>query len=266
MKELIQNELKSVKQPQLKRLALAEFLQHLILQSLSRLGAFKHLVFTGGTALRLLYHTSRYSEDLDFSLTDPKDFEFRPLLEKVQSDLDLQQLGFEIYPSEVKAVAKADLRFSHLIKEFGISPLRDQKLTIKIEVDKRPLQGGKKEIASVTSPVAYTVTAFDLSSLFATKLHAVFFRGYTKGRDYYDLMWFLGKGVKPNFKLLNHAIRQTQGTGFEVSEGDFKDKLLEHLESIDFGKVCSEVERFIIDQEQLKILNLEAVRSLLRNY
>ena len=47
MKDLIQEELKRVARPDLKKLALADFLQHLILQSLYRLGVFKNLVFTG---------------------------------------------------------------------------------------------------------------------------------------------------------------------------------------------------------------------------
>ena len=55
MKEIIQQELLKQTQPALKRLILAEFLQHLILQSLYRQGSFTHLVFTGGTALRILH-------------------------------------------------------------------------------------------------------------------------------------------------------------------------------------------------------------------
>ena len=266
MKDLIRQELTKERQPQLRKLALAEFAQHLILQSMYRHGAFKNLVFTGGTALRILYHTSRYSEDLDFSLIQPKGFEFRSLLGKIQKDLEMQQLRFDFYPREERIVAKADLRFPGLLKEFQISPLKDQKLTVKFEVDKRPPAGGRKEIALVSSPVSYTVAVFDLASLFATKLHALFFRRYMKGRDTYDLVWFLGRGVKPNLKLLNCAIRQTEGPGHEMGEDEWKGRLIERLESVDFTKVRSEVERFILDREELKFLSLQPIKSLMRNY
>ena len=72
--------------------------------------------------------------------------------------------------------------------------------------------------------------------------------------------------MKPNFVLLNNAIRQTQGKGHDVSESEFKQTVLKHLESIDFTKIKSDVERFVLNREELKFLNREAVLSLLRNY
>lgn len=266
MIDLLRKSLETQPQPHLKRLAASEFLQHLILQSLYRHGAFKQLVFTGGTALRLLYHTGRYSEDLDFSLVEPKGFEFRALLNKVRHDLTLQQLEVTVHPKEEKTVAKADLRFPGLLQVLNLSPLKEEKLTVKLEVDKHPPKGGKKEIALVATPVSYTVAVFDLPSLFATKLHALFFRRYVKGRDYFDLVWFLGRGVIPNFNLLNNAIRQTEGKGHEVTEEQFKETLLRHLESVDFKKVLSEMERFLLNREELRLLSRESVKSLLRNY
>lgn len=266
MKDLIRQELTKETRPQFRKLVLAEFLQHLILQSLYRQGAFRNLVFTGGTALRILHHTARYSEDLDFSLLQPKAFKIRALLAKIEKDFFLQQLPFDFYLKDEKTVARADLRFSGLLEEFGLTALKGQKLTVKFELDKRPLKGGKTEVALVAAPISYTVTTFDLASLFATKLHAIFFRRYVKGRDYYDLIWFLGRRIKPNFTLLNHAVRQTEGAGHEMEEADFKRRLTERLESVDFAKIRREAERFVMNREELKFLSLEPIKSLLRNY
>ncbi len=266
MRDLLQAELKKQLQPQFKALCLAEFIQHLILQSLFRHGGFKNLTFTGGTALRLLYHTPRYSEDLDFSLTDKMGFEFSSLLKKIQKDLSSQQFPGEMKWYEEKTVAKATLKFAGLLKDFGISPLKDQKVMVKLEVDCRPPDGGAKEIVLVPTPVSYQVTVFDLPSLFATKLHAVFFRSYAKGRDYYDLLWYLGKRVKPNFPLLNRAIAQSQGEGHEIHENDFAKKLIAHLEKVNFEKIRGDLSRFLIRPEELQFVNLAPIKSLLRNY
>jgi predicted nucleotidyltransferase component of viral defense system len=266
MKDLIAKAIEKETDSQHKKLAVSEFLQHLILQSIYRHGFFRNLVFTGGIALRILYHTNRYSEDLDFSLVDPQGFRFDSFVGKIQKDLELQQLKFEYTPKEERTVANANIRFSGILQELKISPLKDQKLTVKIEVDKNPPEGGKLETALIASPVSYTVTVFDLSSLFATKLHAIFFRGFTKGRDYYDLMWFLGRSVKANFRLLNNAIRQTHGNEYEIKESEFKEKLMKHLESVDFVKIRAEVERFMISREELKLIDFETIKSLLRNY
>jgi len=266
MKELVKKEVNKYTQPLFKKLALTEFLQHLILQSLYRQNAFKYLTFTGGTALRLLYKTGRFSEDMDFSQTVGKDIKLKTLMSKVQNDLSLIGINFEPYTKDEKVVFKSDFRFLKILQEFNLSPLKDQKLTIKFEVDKNPPKDGNKEVLLVTSPISYSVSVFDLPSLFATKLHAIFYRNYTKGRDYYDLAWYLGKQIKPNFKLLNNAIKQTEGSIEKVNESNFKEKLISHLETVDFKKVKADVERLIINHEELSFLKPESIKSLLRNY
>lgn len=266
MKDLIRRQLGETSSSDFKKLVLSEFLQHLILQSLYRQGSFECLTFTGGTALRILYHTGRYSEDLDFSVSKAKHFSLNHILQKIQKDFGLYQIPLDSFLKEEKTIAKADVRFPSILQEFNLTPLRHQKLTVKIEVDRHPPSGGVQEIALVTHPISYMVSVFDLPSLFATKLHALFFRRYAKGRDYYDLAWYLGRKVKPNFKLLNNAIRQTQGTGHGIKEQGFKQKLSEHLETVDFAKVRSEVERFLINREELKLLDVGPLKSLLRHY
>ncbi len=266
MKELIKKELGKISDVRLKKLALAEFLQHLVLQSLYKSNAFKNLTFTGGTALRILYKINRYSEDLDFSLTESDNFNLNKIVESVKNDFYLQNIDMEQYVNNEKTVFKADLRFPKILYEFNLSPLKDQKLSIKLEVDKNPPKGGKSEILLVTSPCSYTVAAFDLASLFATKLHAVFYRKYAKGRDYYDLIWYLGKEIKPNLLLLNNAIKQTQGVSTKTTETNFKEKLLKHLELADFKQIKKDVERFVIKQDEVEFIDFNFIKSLLRNY
>lgn len=266
MRDLIQAELDRQTQPSLKRLCLMEFLQHLILQSMYRHGAFKHVTFTGGTALRILYHIPRFSEDLDFSLTDKEGFAFSTLFSKVQKDLALQRFDCELRLKEDKTVAQAMMKFPGVLKEFGLSPMASQKILVKCEMDSRPPKGGTKEILLVNAPISYQVTAFDLPSLFAGKLNAIFFRAYTKGRDYYDLAWYLGKRIKPNFLLLNNGIEQTQGKGHEIQEGEFVKKLTAHLERVDFAKVRAEVEQFMAIPEEIEFIALGPIKSLLRHY
>lgn len=266
MKGLIRKELDIYTSAQLKKLVLAEFLQHLILQSLYRQNAFQFITFTGGTALRLLYHARRFSEDLDFSLTRKKNVRLKTIASKVQNDLKLQGINSEVYLQNEKVVFKSDFRFPGLLQEFNLSPLKDQKLTIKLEVDKNPPQGYKKEILLVSSPLSYSLSVFDLSSLFATKLHAIFYRKYTKGRDYYDLIWYLGKQIKPNFTLLNNAIKQTHPHEKKITGANFKEKLIQHLETINFKTIKADVEKLIMNREELDFLNLNAINSLLRAY
>jgi predicted nucleotidyltransferase component of viral defense system len=266
MIDWIRKEIQGEPRQALRRLKLAEVLQHLILQSLSRHEVFKNLVFTGGTALRILYKTGRYSEDLDFSLLRPRGFHFHPTLEKVGLELKKVGLPLEQKVKEERTVLLSEFRFPGILKKLDLSGHSDQNLTIKCEVDRNPPKGGEVEIALVTDPLSYTVSVFDLPSLFATKLHALFFRKYRKGRDYYDLVWYLGKGVHPNWILLNNAIAQTEGKGHEVTEVSFKDKLSNFLSQVDFSQLRSELERFLIRTEEVRLIDFDNIKSLLRNY
>ncbi|MBK7599829.1 MAG: nucleotidyl transferase AbiEii/AbiGii toxin family protein [Acidobacteria bacterium] len=56
---------------------------------------------------------------------------------------------------------------------------------------------------------------YDLPSLMAGKLHAILARKYAKGRDWYDLVWYLSQRspVEPNVELLQNALDQTHGDG-----------------------------------------------------
>ena len=266
MKEFIEKELTQIKEPKLKRLALAEIIQHFVLQNLFRQNAFKYLTFTGGTALRLLYHTGRYSEDLDFSLTGKSNKKLEKLFTDLQKDFGKLNLDFELFQKERKSIYQADLRFPKILQKFNLSPLKDQKLTIKIEIDKIPPKGGNEELMLVASPISYKVLLFDLPSLFATKLCAIFFRKYTKGRDYYDLMWFLGKKIKPNFLLLNNAIKQIKPQSEKITEENFKEKLISHFKQVDFKKIRFELGKFIISEYELEFISFEALSSLLKAY
>jgi predicted nucleotidyltransferase component of viral defense system len=76
---------------------LQELLQHFVLAALSRAGFFSKAAFHGGTCLRILFGTNRFSEDLDFLLKEPSaGFAWTPYLEKVRHDCEEEGILFEI--------------------------------------------------------------------------------------------------------------------------------------------------------------------------
>lgn len=239
-----------------------EFLQMLILKIIYDLGYFKYLVFTGGTALRIIYGLQRYSEDLDFSLVHKKGYSFKHFFEELIKQLT-QNYGFKVSHKarDQKTVHAVDLKFDDLLFDLGLSSHRPQKLYIKIEIDSNPPQGGITAISLVSRSFVFPVTHFDLPSLFATKLHACFFRRYTKGRDVYDLIWYLGKDLLPNFENLNHAIKQTQKESAIVTPQNFKEILLKHIDEIDFAAAQRDVERFLIDKSELRLFNRDILKK-----
>lgn len=240
---------------------LREFLQILILKILHDKGWFENLTFTRGTALRILFNVRRFSEDLDFSLTAPCGYDFGKLCRELHAQMELHGIRMEGSPDTGKTVHAVMLRFPGLLNDLGISPLPGQKLSIKLEVDTRPPEGGKIENSLVNKTYVFYIRHFDLPSLFATKIAACFYRKYLKGRDFYDLIWYLSKNVKPNYELLNNAIRQTQGKAPGINAGNVKGFLRDNLEKIDLNKAAKDVERFLDDKTELKLFNHDLIKG-----
>ena len=83
----------------------------------------------------------------------------------------------------------------------------------------------------------------DRSSLFAGKLHAIFQRPYTKGRDLFDLLWYLSDPgwPRPNLTLLNNALEQTGWTGPRLTEENWHVILRERLRNLNWERVQEDV-------------------------
>ena len=240
-----------------------EFLQELMLKILFDRGAFNHLAFVGGTALRVLYGLRRYSEDLDFSLIKKSGYSFEEILHNLF--FEIKHFGFKIEKGASKSgvVNGCMIKFPGLLAELGLSSMKSQKLAVKLEIDTNPPAGGKTVLIPVSKAFVFAVNSFDLPSLFATKLHACFFRGYVKGRDFYDLIWYLGKQIEPNYVLLNNAIKQTQKKDLKLGPDNLREFMRAHLAKIDFALAKKDVERFLEDKSELKLFNKDLILAML---
>jgi hypothetical protein len=191
-----------------------EYLQARILAAMQRAGAMVPLAFHGGTLLRFLYTIPRYSEDLDFALERPDAaYDLRAYLRAIRSELNLEGYGVDLKVNDRRVVHSAFVRFGGLLYELGLSPHEDEVLAVKIEVDTRPPAGAGLATSLVRRHVTLHLQHHDRASLLAGKLHAVLERRYTKGRDLFDLLWYLSDPdwPPPNLTLLNNALQQTAG-------------------------------------------------------
>ena len=239
--------------------AFKEIMQETILCGLSRSGFFKKAAFTGGTALRIFHGIERFSEDLDFSLLEPnRGFSFNEYSKYVEDELNAN--GFEVEmkePSDKSAVKsafiKADtyklmLNFSSLDPQVFSFP-KTEKIKIKLEVDTNPPNGARYEEMGKALPSPYTVRILDKPSMFALKTHAIICRNYTKGRDYYDYIWFLENDVHINERLLKEALVQTEKTDYDTNK--IKDAIIQKFESTDIEEVKKDVRRFLENPDSI---------------
>lgn len=234
---------------------LRETLQLIILNIMDKEGLFQKVTFMGGTALRIIYDLNRFSEDLDFCVKQPENYDLSELSHILARTLEQSGIATEIVSKDHKTVATAKIKFPDILFKLGLSSLKDQKLMIKLEIDQNPPTGFNLTSTFIQKLTKFEVNHLDLSSLFSGKLHALFCRRYTKGRDYYDLLWYLGKQVKPNIPYLNAGLAQ-QGdqrtfNGYEAVCVALSDL----IEQTNFKKVLGDVEHFLLDPKEARFFN-----------
>ena len=268
MKEYLVNLLQPDIPPLEKRNLTREYLQVLILQSLQRSGAMTTLAFHGGTALRFLYSLPRYSEDLDFALEINKGrYDFQTYLRVIQKELEAQGYKIVMKVSDQKAVHSAYIRFPGLLYELNLSPHRDEVLAVKIEVDTEPPGEAGLETNLIRHHILLNLQHHDKASLLAGKLHAILQRPYPKGRDIYDLTWYLGdrNWPDPNIKMLNNALAQTDWTGPTITVANWRSTTLTRIESFSWDQLISDVQPFLQVQQEIELLTKDNLIKLLRS-
>jgi len=244
-----------------------EYLQAHILRSAQEAGAFAALAFQGETALRFLYGLRRFSEDLDFALERPEhDRGLEHLAKVVKRDFELSGYGVEATLRTARAIHSAEVKFPGLLREAGLASERGAKLMIRIEVDTHPPAGAVVETRLITRHFPISFRVHDLGSCMAGKIHALLSRRYTKGRDLFDLSWYLTRPDRPspNFDLLQNALAQTGWRGPRVEPGTWRSILLERVTSLDWPAVLRDVEPFLEDPRDRQLLDRDLLLSELR--
>ncbi len=267
MRDYLYTLVKQTNSPMDGRNMVREYLQARILGSLQRSGAMIPLAFHGGTALRFLYAHGRYSEDLDFSLEgDRGSYNLRSYLKAIRSDLSSEGYQVEIKLSDQRTVNSAMIRFQGLFYEMGLSPMRSEILAVKIDVDTNPPAGAGLETTVIRRYVVLQLHHHDKASLLAGKLHTILQRSYTKGRDIYDLLWYLSDPTwpEPNLILLNNALAQTNWAGDSLTKDNWKGIVWERLKKQNWTNIIHDVQPFIEPGVDLNLLHLENFEQLLK--
>lgn len=160
------------------------------LKAISESSLSKNLVFKGGTALRLVYNSPRFSEDLDFSLTGPINFsDFKKnildLCSRYKKEMELSDIS-----------DKKQTFFSVLKIKEDFLP---QKFSVKIEISKRKFSPSQKPgfkllpLKSSVLPITVFLNVATLETIMENKLQAV--KERVKPRDLFDL-WFVSNILK----------------------------------------------------------------------
>lgn len=258
--------------------ALREIMQEITLAGLSRTDFFEKATFYGGTALRIFYGLDRYSEDLDFSLLKPdSNFSIEPYFKAILDEFKSLGLTVSITEKEKSKQTAIDSAFlkaetiwqeivlEDIIKETGVRS--NKSLKIKIEVDRRPPLNFKTEEKLLLRPFSFYVKCFTKPSLFAGKMHALLFRKWinrVKGRDWYDLEWYIKKGIPLD---VNHFLTRAKDTNDwqedRISHEQIITLLNDKINSVSLSSIKEDVVRFIPHDDTLAIWSTEYFKDLI---
>ena len=247
--------------------ALREILQEIALLGLWRSKFFERAAFYGGTSLRIVHGLDRFSEDMDFSLLRPElNFNLGRYGDALQREM--RAYGFDVWtetkikrtPSAIQsAFLKANTLKQLLIIEAGEEIVRalpkGQQVKIKLEVDTDPPGGFETEIAYLLQPIPFSVRVYALPDLFAGKMHALLCRKWkqrVKGRDWYDLVWYVTHHPTLHLSHLERRLRQSGDRDF-VTPKTFRKDLHDAIDALNVEHAKRDIEPFVRNPEVLEI-------------
>ena len=217
--------------------------------------------------MRFLHALPRYSEDLDFALEQDRErYDLASYLQAVQEALVAEQYRVELRFREHRTVHSGLVRFPGLLHEVGLSPHASEVLAVKIEVDTNPPDGADTDVSLARRHVLLRLRHHDQATLLAGKLHAILQRGYTKGRDLYDLIWYLSDPdwPAPNLDLLNAALRQSGWQHGMVSAETWRMAVRQRLDTMDWQQAASDVGKFLENEDDIALVTKDNAMRLLR--
>ena len=233
-----------------------EVMQRIALAGLCRGGFFQHAAFYGGTCLRLFHDLPRFSEDMDFTLTEKRnDIHIENYFPSIINEFRMAGHEVSIVKKEKKFFGRVESAFlKENTEAYDIKFQTEKTLKVKIEVDIDPPLGFATEEFLQQLPYTFSTRCLTLPYLFAGKMHALAYRAWknrVKGRDWYDFEWYVRWRVPLDFRHLQDRICEFSGE--TISKETFMENLRNRLATTDIEKVKADVIHFVDNPHELDI-------------
>jgi len=234
-----------------KRFIIREYLQYKILQVVFDNSTYANrLSFLGGTCLRLVHENTRFSEDLDFDNFNLSEQDFESISSVISKNLKKEGYEIEI-KNTIKGAFHCYIRFPKLLFKEGLSGHKEEKILIQLDTEPQHFD---------FEPERYILNKFDVFTeilstpqdiLLAQKFYAILNRKRAKGRDFFDVVFLLGKGIKPNYDYLK--LKK------DISEPEsLKEAILTHCHNLDMAEMARDVAPFLFQPTDEKKVRLFA--------
>ena len=219
---------------------LVEYLHYELLDSLFKNSAASALSFIGGTAIRILHDSHRFSEDLDFDNFGLSFAEFEDLLKAACRDMEYK--GFLIeYRTVEKGAYHCYIRFPRILHQSGLTPDAGRKILIRIDSEAKEKIYEPRKVFLNRFTVYRRILAAPAGLLLAQKMITILYRKPEKGRDIYDVSFLMG------FAVLDFAyIEKLLG----LDPKEFSQRFNERLAELNLNLLARDVEPFLFTPEE----------------
>jgi len=240
---------------------LREYLQVLILKELYKLPDGKKLCFTGGTYLRLVHQTKRFSEDLDFNAIQMNKNNFEELLKKAQGNLKKEGLEIKLAFGHWDNLLVGEFVFPDIEEHYGIvSPHRRKEgILIKFEAN-RPKWKIQTESLVVTGfGNMFPVVCTHPGALFADKIDALIKKN--RARHLFDIMFMLSKKYPIDANVL-------KALGIKDPPLDAILQRVKLFSAVELKKLAESLRPFLFEESEADLIvhAHEVIPQLIRSY
>lgn len=197
--------------PEVRRNALKEVLQLYVLNFIYHHPVYSNWVMYGGSALRIIHGLDRMSVDLDFEVPSPVTKNFLKSLKE-----DIERYFSRTYSAgadflDIKITSTRGLTLKFHVESLHLGHASAQ-VHVKIDLNHFAAKKTVMERRPITQgQLSFVIHTYNMSALMASKIAAIFLRGTRgigkavyeeKGRDIYDLLWYMERKVTPDFDYL----------------------------------------------------------------
>ncbi|HHD92337.1 MAG TPA: nucleotidyl transferase AbiEii/AbiGii toxin family protein [Candidatus Portnoybacteria bacterium] len=187
------------------QLILKEYLQYKILDIIFSSQYGNRLIFMGGTAIRIVYGSDRFSEDLDLDNLDLTQKEFNKLMNHVKRELEKEGLEVELR-NTFQNVYHCYLKFPRILFSNNLSPLKDEKIIIRVDSFRVSSNVGEVKNKIISKAEIFSeIKVYSSAVLLSQKIEALFNRKRSKGRDIYDVVYLFSL-TEPDYNYLKKKV------------------------------------------------------------
>jgi predicted nucleotidyltransferase component of viral defense system len=217
---------------------LREYLQYKILALIFSSDFATKFAFLGGTCLRIVHQTNRFSEDLDFDNFDLSPQDFEQLAQVIKQGLEREGLQIEM-EQVYRGAYHCYIRFPNLLHQTGLSGHREAKILIQLDTEPQNFDFKPQNYLLNKFDVFGNIRTTPVDLLLSQKIAAFCQRKQPKGRDIYDIT-FLSAKTKPNYAYLQQRLDVKNAK-------ELKEILFDRLTQLDLAQLSKDVAPFLFN-------------------